>query len=290
MVSIIDFIGTSFFISLGITFILLLLLTIHFQKRLSTIESKEDKLFEIMNNMVKEMKHMKHVTNVLMSENEKLLHEDNIKSIDVSRSLQTINIVDDNSYSSDCSDDESDDESDDDEEYKILVSDDENDELDSCLKVIDLNHRVEDITDSRIILLDVICEVESDETKFDKSILNDIDKSEVDIDDDASVVDIDESEVDIDESEVDIDESEVDIDASEVDIDASEVDAIAIESINPDNEVPNIDILVEVVSNEVDYNKESTQSLKNMVTSKKLSSAPSKLKRIELLKLLGVNV
>lgn len=46
---------TFFFISLGITFILILLLVYHFKQRLSTLEQKSDTMFDIINNIVKEM-------------------------------------------------------------------------------------------------------------------------------------------------------------------------------------------------------------------------------------------
>jgi hypothetical protein len=46
---------TFFFISLGITFILILLLVYHFKQRLSTLEQKSDTMFDIINNVVKEM-------------------------------------------------------------------------------------------------------------------------------------------------------------------------------------------------------------------------------------------
>lgn len=54
-----DFMGTFFFISLGITFVLILLLAYHFKQRLSESEQKSDKMFEIINTIVKEMGNMK---------------------------------------------------------------------------------------------------------------------------------------------------------------------------------------------------------------------------------------
>ena len=53
--SIFNFMETFFFISLGITFVLILLLVYHFKQRLSYIEKKGDTMFDIINNMVKEM-------------------------------------------------------------------------------------------------------------------------------------------------------------------------------------------------------------------------------------------
>jgi hypothetical protein len=50
-----NFIETFFFISLGITFILILLLVYHFKERMSAMEKKSDSLLEIINNIVKEL-------------------------------------------------------------------------------------------------------------------------------------------------------------------------------------------------------------------------------------------
>lgn len=50
-----DFVGTFFFLSLGITFVLILLLVYHFKQRLTEMEQKSDKMFEIINTIVKEM-------------------------------------------------------------------------------------------------------------------------------------------------------------------------------------------------------------------------------------------
>jgi len=53
--SVFNFMETFFFISLGITFVLILLLVYHFKQRLSMVEQKGDTMFDIINNMVKEM-------------------------------------------------------------------------------------------------------------------------------------------------------------------------------------------------------------------------------------------
>jgi hypothetical protein len=50
-----NFIETIFFISLGITFVLILLLVYHFKQRISVIEQKSDTMLEIVNNVVKEI-------------------------------------------------------------------------------------------------------------------------------------------------------------------------------------------------------------------------------------------
>jgi hypothetical protein len=50
-----NFIETFFFLSLGITFVLILLLVYHFKQRLSALENKCDTVFEIISNMVQEL-------------------------------------------------------------------------------------------------------------------------------------------------------------------------------------------------------------------------------------------
>ena len=54
-----SFMETSFVISLGITFVLLLLLIYHFKQRLSVAENKQDTMFEIINNLAQELNNMK---------------------------------------------------------------------------------------------------------------------------------------------------------------------------------------------------------------------------------------
>jgi len=51
-----NFLETAFFISLAITFILIMMLVYHFKGRLVILEQKCDTMFEIMNNMIKELK------------------------------------------------------------------------------------------------------------------------------------------------------------------------------------------------------------------------------------------
>lgn len=54
-----NFMETFFFISLGITFILILLLVYHFKQRILAVEQKGDTLFEIINNLIMETSTLK---------------------------------------------------------------------------------------------------------------------------------------------------------------------------------------------------------------------------------------
>ena len=54
-----NLIETFFLISLGITFLLIVLLVYHFRQRVVSLEQKNDAMFEIINNMVKEITYLK---------------------------------------------------------------------------------------------------------------------------------------------------------------------------------------------------------------------------------------
>ena len=54
-----NFIETFFFISLGITFVLILLLVYHFKQRVCSLEQKGNTMFEIVNGVVKELTNIK---------------------------------------------------------------------------------------------------------------------------------------------------------------------------------------------------------------------------------------
>jgi hypothetical protein len=63
-----NFIETFFFLSLGITFVLILLLVYHFKQRLTALENKSDTVFDILNNIVKELTETRQTQVKLYSE------------------------------------------------------------------------------------------------------------------------------------------------------------------------------------------------------------------------------
>ena len=67
-----SFIENFFFISLGIVFILILLLVYHFKQRMSSVERKGDTMYEIMTNMLKEIRFMKGFYSEPVTEDELL--------------------------------------------------------------------------------------------------------------------------------------------------------------------------------------------------------------------------
>jgi len=55
-----NFVETFFFISLAITFVLIMMLVYHFKERLSILEKKTNTMFDIINNIVKEITGIKY--------------------------------------------------------------------------------------------------------------------------------------------------------------------------------------------------------------------------------------
>lgn len=56
--SVFNFMESFFFISLGITFLLIIMLVYHFKQRIIALEHKHDTMFEIVNNIVKQLRNM----------------------------------------------------------------------------------------------------------------------------------------------------------------------------------------------------------------------------------------
>jgi hypothetical protein len=259
-----------------------MLLTIHFKRRLSTIEAKEDVLFEIINNMVNEISHIKHITNVITEDKAK---QYNVKSIDLVTgcNFEVIDKYNDVMAGSDSDiDSDSDDDSDSDGDsdsgesrLKIVVSDDEDytnfESSNFCasnIKIIDIDDEIDNEINTRVILI----ENEIDDEIKPRVILID---DEIDNESDDEVDEIKPRVILIDEVFVD----------QEILIDETINDDTLFGEVDKGNENDENDEIMAI-----DYSKESIQSLKTMVMSKGLSSTPSKLKKNELLKLLGSSV
>ena len=129
---------TSFVISLGITFVLLLLLIYHFKQRLTVSESKQDTMFEIINNLAQELNNMK--MNLSLMNRPSTPYPHNISNESVSSEnigmyehmkhmIDREDSDDEDSDEQDSDDEDSDeqdsDDEDSDDEDKIIVSDEE---------------------------------------------------------------------------------------------------------------------------------------------------------------------
>jgi hypothetical protein len=260
-----NLIETFFFLSLGITFVLILLLVYHFKQRLTTLENKCDTVFEIISNVVKELNNIKHMQINSMGMN---IPTNMIPFMDLNTfnemSSQQINgkikVSDDDFEESDDEDDE-DDEDDDDDDEDDDDDDDEDDDEDD-----------DDDDDEMPPLVDI------DETQGNSGIkiIN---------------VDIGETiEIDALENEIDSDNNNDNNDNDDYEklepVELQEEEHIHVEKLNETNTLENIEVdKLQETSKEI-YNKMSVSELKALVISKGLSSDPSKKKKNDLIKML----
>ena len=153
-----NFMETTFVISLGITFVLVLLLIYHFKQRLSIAENKQDTMFEIVNNLAQELNNIKmSLSNAVMSpasypfsnvQNE----EQNLTEVDLQASdLNDFSLMgqeEDAESDEETTDDEASDISDsEDEDDKIVVSEDE-DEI--SVEDVDPDEKKEELTVNKL--------------------------------------------------------------------------------------------------------------------------------------------
>ena len=177
-----SFMETSFFISLGITFVLILLLVYHFKQRLSVSEGKQDTMFEIINNLAQELANVKSVVisnnrpstpyphHMVIPPNSPLL-SDNIKQV-----ISERNDEDEDSDYEDSDDDDSDDDDSDDDDSdneKIIVSDVDEDDDSISVEVVQINKDapncevIDDVTVDDVIV-DVTQDISAESPKFAK--------------------------------------------------------------------------------------------------------------------------
>jgi len=119
---------TSFVISLGITFVLLLLLIYHFKQRLSVAENKQDTMFEIINNLAQELNNIKMSLSLMNRPSTPYPHNVSnqpVSSENIGIYEQMKHMINEEVDDDEDSDDEDSDDEDSDDEDKIIVSDEE---------------------------------------------------------------------------------------------------------------------------------------------------------------------
>lgn len=264
MSSIFRIIETFFFISLGITFILVLLLVFHFKMRLLSLEEKHDTTLEIINNIVGELQYIK---NSGINENDikkvNMIVEPLYESNGGNGYIETVQsrfenkvYVSEGEESDDESSDESEGEGSDDSD--VEVSDDSDDECsdDECsvkgtdtieIKIVKINSDIE------VPIIDVVVTKDGHDDMQEGCSGNDTDEG---------------TEEDVDRIDM-IKQDDINIEIPEIDVSNEDGDDLVVDS--------NID----------DYRKLNVQSLKSIAISKGLSTDPSKLKKKELLHLLA---
>jgi hypothetical protein len=292
-----NFIETFFFFSLAISFILILLLVYHFKQRMTTLEQKSDTMVGIINDIAKELTYVKQVTTNYMitspiSNNDKtsymyqfpppfhqrspaygieVIREDEDEDEDEDDEDEDENDEDDDEHEDEDDDDEDsgcdsadDDDYDENQIQKIVVSDSE---IDDEIKIINLDTEFYEQTDHVTVFID---EPNSSDDKV------------------ALRVSSEEATKDVSPFPVDVSESTEVVDEP---VDVAVVPEVADESEVVDEPV---DAVVASINSETlsldekeTYRKMTTQALKTVVASKELVSDPSKLKKYELLQLLG---
>lgn len=153
-----NIIETFFFLSLAITFILILLLVNHFKQRLSMLEQKCDTMFEIINNIVQEMSGMKKamfMSNVPMRPSMYIVPPSKSNpEVFTNVSLDDANPNDDTTNKIIVSDDEEDDEEDEDEEDEEDEDEEDEDPMYPEQKIKIVNVDIQDKMDVEDILSD----------------------------------------------------------------------------------------------------------------------------------------
>ena len=255
-----NYIDTFFFISLGITFILILLLVFHFKQRVADLEEKTTTMFEIINNIVKELNSTKELcclANTIRPSVEKIPIDLCCAPINREGSKQEKIIV------SDPENDSSDDESEYDSEDEDEEDDDEDEEDEDEYELPALLNISEDvITDDdnvKIITVEIGETIEVGET--------------------LEVSEIENSEEEKPEEMVNLEASE-ELHVEKLETDTPE-ETLATEE--PIVELPAVETSKEI------YRKMTLQALKSLVITKGLCSDPSKMKKNDLLKLLESN-
>jgi len=279
-----NFIETFFFISLGITFILILLLVYHFKQRLSAVEQKGDTMFDIMNNMVKEMGVIKTIvlqrspptmpfafpTQAPQSNLNNMFN----RMVDApSMALNTVKEDDEDDGDEDDGDDEDEDDKedadDDDDSSSSSSSLSDDDDSDDDLS----EHYAENPTDDNIKVI-----VSDDENSINIEIIEPSSKLL-----EVPTINIDES---LANNEVDIVTDIIEVDND----DKSVVSAITADNIAVDTSAlsitENTPVSTSSSSNFDDYKKYSLSALKSLVLAKGLATDVSKMKKPQLLELL----
>ena len=259
---------SAFFITLGISCVLLLMLIYHFKQRISKLEQSNEATFEIMRDMVQEVSNLKIGLQNHASVPHQMTQQTNIDNYEYpSGSFEKVNVAldqDDETY--DIEDD--DDLTNDDDEMDEDGSDDETDEDGSE----DEDTDEDDASDDE----------DNDEEEEEKNMAeNDIKLVSVDVDADESL-NIDDI---MDNNE---DQEGLDDNLDLVEIDTSKLEDIQINKIDS-AETLEEPVVSEPINKKEVYKKMNVPSLKALVIEKGLASEVSKLKKNELIKLLESN-
>jgi len=123
--SVFNFMESFFFISLGITFLLIIMLVYHFKQRIVALEHKHDTMFEIVNNVVKQLRNMQMNIQHLGEPKPFIITQPVFEPVKITERAPVMIEDDEDSDDEDSDDEDSDDEDSDDEDSDDEDSDDE---------------------------------------------------------------------------------------------------------------------------------------------------------------------
>lgn len=248
-----------FFITLGISCILLLMLIYHFKGRLSQLENNQQTLFEVVNNIVQELTEIKRIVAGNLAPmsssggNEKI----NV-NLDDDDDIPEL-IINEDEYRDDNEDEDDEETDDDDSDDEAETEEDDEDEDDT-----------EDEEDNSDQLV-----VEVDNVEEDVKVVS---------------VDIDESLDEIEQKEETNYIDEEDDNLQEVELNTDEVENIKVNKLEETNNLEESESNSSngSVSRSV-YKKMTVPALKALVIEKGLSTDPGKMKKSDLIELLESN-
>ena len=200
--SVFNFMESFFFISLGITFLLIIMLVYHFKQRIMALEHKHDTMFEIVNNIVKQLRNMQMNIQHLGEPKPFIITQPVFEPVKIAERAPVM-VEDEVSDDEDSDDEDSDDEDSDDEDSDDEDSDDENE------IPVEINKETEPMIQEDEILI----------RKSDGSVTL-LDESTTVLDESATL--LDESTTVLDESIPALDESTPTLDESTRPVDAKD--------------------------------------------------------------------
>jgi hypothetical protein len=255
-----SYIETFFFISLAITFVLILLLVYHFKQRIITVEQKCDTMFDIINTMVQEIQYLRAAQTTFRPPAFQLGQFQS--PLPVAQQYKNLVVSEEDEGSG------SDSESDDSSDVGVSDSDSESD-----------NESESEPEVKKIVLLDTIETIPSalDNEYTDGTIKLVSMENELHLD-----------ELPMEQEDLESVEPELENDVQELDNTEQHVVVEKIDTIETLDVPQNEDAGEDKEQNAVKevYAKMSTASLKQLVVQKGLCSDASKIRRPELLKLL----
>jgi len=274
-----NYIDTFFFISLGITFVLILLLVFHFKQQIVSLEHKNDTMFEIINNIVKEITYVKSAVfsqpQFHMNDHDEFINL-TANEIQNKQYIENKIVVSDDDVSSEDSsevnddgDDDGDDDDDDEEQDGDHDDDDDDDEdQDGDENEYEVKDEKENISTN----------------EYGVKVINVEFGNNIEVSDNITEIYDDNNETENETNNIDELNSKILEDTSDI-----IVEKINIQENDLDNNINNEDNHQIENIKEI-YRKMTLLQLKTLVISKGLTSDSSKMRKPELLKLLESNM